>query len=57
MCLHLLLLLTTRGIPQLFYGNEVQMSNKGTEDHGVIRFCFAKSAATLEQALERLIKL
>ena len=26
-------------------------------DHGVIRFCFAKSAATLEQALERLIKL
>ena len=25
--------------------------------HGVIRFCFAKSAATLEQALERLIKL
>ena len=27
------------------------------EDHGVIRFCFAKSAATLEQALERLIKL
>ena len=26
-------------------------------DHGVIRFCFAKSAATLGQALERLIKL
>jgi len=26
-------------------------------DHGVIRFCFAKSAATLEQALERLIQL
>ena len=26
-------------------------------DHGVIRFCFAKSAATLAQALERLIKL
>ena len=26
-------------------------------DHGVIRFCFAKSAATLEQALERLIRL
>ena len=26
-------------------------------DLGVIRFCFAKSAATLEQALERLIKL
>jgi methionine aminotransferase len=29
----------------------------GADDHGVIRFCFAKSAATLEQALERLIKL
>ncbi|MFW9616214.1 pyridoxal phosphate-dependent aminotransferase [Aquabacterium sp.] len=27
------------------------------DDHGVIRFCFAKSAATLEKALERLIKL
>jgi methionine aminotransferase len=27
------------------------------DDHGVIRFCFAKSATTLEQALERLIKL
>jgi len=26
-------------------------------DHGVIRFCFAKSAATLERALERLIQL
>jgi methionine aminotransferase len=26
-------------------------------DHGVIRFCFAKSAATLERALERLIRL
>jgi methionine aminotransferase len=29
----------------------------GGDDHGVIRFCFAKSAATLEQALERLLKL
>jgi methionine aminotransferase len=27
------------------------------DDHGVIRFCFAKSARTLEQALERLIRL
>jgi methionine aminotransferase len=27
------------------------------DDFGVIRFCFAKSAATLEQALERLLKL
>jgi glycosidase len=32
--------LTTRGIPQLFYGTEVLMSNKGTEDHGVIRSDF-----------------
>jgi methionine aminotransferase len=29
----------------------------GGDDHGVIRFCFAKSAATLERALERLIRL
>jgi methionine aminotransferase len=29
----------------------------GGDDFGVIRFCFAKSAATLEQALERLLKL
>ena len=27
------------------------------DDHGVIRFCFAKSAATLEKALERLVSL
>ncbi|HET6788661.1 MAG TPA: pyridoxal phosphate-dependent aminotransferase, partial [Aquabacterium sp.] len=27
----------------------------GGDDHGVIRFCFAKSAATLEKALERLV--
>jgi neopullulanase len=32
--------LTTRGIPQIFYGTEVLMSNKGTEDHGVIRSDF-----------------
>ena len=30
---------------------------KGGDDFGVIRFCFAKSATTLQQALERLIKL
>ncbi len=29
----------------------------GGDDHGVIRFCFAKSASTLEKALERLVKL
>jgi len=27
------------------------------DDHGVIRFCFAKSASTLERALERLMRL
>lgn len=36
----LALTLTTRGIPQLFYGTEVLMSNQGTEDHGVIRSDF-----------------
>lgn len=29
--------LTTRGIPQLYYGTEVLMSNSGSDDHGVIR--------------------
>jgi glycosidase len=33
-------LLTTRGIPQIFYGTEILMGNKGTEDHGVIRSDF-----------------
>ena len=28
---------TIRGIPQIFYGTEILMSNKGTESHGVIR--------------------
>jgi glycosidase len=36
----LALVATTRGIPQFFYGTEVLMSNKGTEDHGVIRSDF-----------------
>jgi glycosidase len=36
----LALLLTTRGIPQLFYGTEVLMRNPGTEDHGIIRSDF-----------------
>jgi len=30
---------------------------KNQDDFGVIRFCFAKSAATLEKALDRLIRL
>lgn len=33
-------LLTTRGIPQIFYGTEILMSNTGTDDHGVIRSDF-----------------
>jgi len=31
---------TTRGIPQVFYGTEILMSNPGTEEHGVIRSDF-----------------
>lgn len=31
---------TTRGIPQIFYGTEILMSNPGTEEHGVIRSDF-----------------
>ncbi|WP_049722858.1 glycoside hydrolase family 13 protein [Gilvimarinus polysaccharolyticus] len=33
-------LLTTRGIPQIYYGTEILMTNPGTEDHGVIRTDF-----------------
>jgi hypothetical protein len=29
-----------RGIPQLYYGTEILMSNKGTESHGIIRSDF-----------------
>jgi glycosidase len=29
--------LTTRGIPQLYYGDEILMSNRGSDSHGVIR--------------------
>lgn len=32
--------LTTRGIPQLYYGDEILMTNAGTESHGVIRSDF-----------------
>ncbi|MGH8165654.1 MAG: cyclomaltodextrinase C-terminal domain-containing protein, partial [Woeseiaceae bacterium] len=32
--------LTTRGIPQLYYGDEILMSNPGTDSHGVIRSDF-----------------
>jgi len=34
------LLLTTRGIPQVFYGTEILMGNEGSEDHGIIRSDF-----------------
>ncbi|MCB9082063.1 MAG: glycoside hydrolase family 13 protein [Lewinellaceae bacterium] len=33
-------ILTTRGIPQIYYGTEVLMKNPGTTDHGVIRSDF-----------------
>ncbi|MEO5906189.1 MAG: glycoside hydrolase family 13 protein [Saprospiraceae bacterium] len=32
--------LTTRGIPQLFYGTEILMTNQGTDNHGIIRSDF-----------------
>ena len=31
---------TTRGIPQIFYGTEILMSNPGTEEHEIIRSDF-----------------
>ncbi len=33
-------ILTTRGIPQIYYGTEILLSNPGTEDHGIIRSDF-----------------
>jgi len=30
-------LLTTRGVPQIYYGTEILMSNKGSNSHGIIR--------------------
>ena len=33
-------MLTTRGTPQLYYGTEILMSNKGTDSHGIIRSDF-----------------
>jgi len=33
-------LLTTRGIPQIYYGTEILLANPGTEDHGIIRSDF-----------------
>ncbi|MEM9823895.1 MAG: cyclomaltodextrinase C-terminal domain-containing protein, partial [Bacteroidota bacterium] len=36
----LVFVLTTRGIPQIYYGTEVLMKNPGTEDHGIIRSDF-----------------
>jgi glycosidase len=36
----LALILTTRGVPEIYYGTEVLMSNKGSDSHGVIRSDF-----------------
>lgn len=33
-------LLTTRGIPQIFYGTEIGMSDQGDGDHGILRADF-----------------
>lgn len=38
--LAMIYLMTTRGIPQIYYGTEILMSNKGTDSHGVIRADF-----------------
>ncbi|ADV49822.1 Cyclomaltodextrinase [Cellulophaga algicola DSM 14237] len=38
--LALVYLATTRGIPQLYYGTEILMTNPGTDDHGIIRSDF-----------------
>lgn len=32
--------MTTRGIPQLYYGTEILMSHPGSDDHGIIRSDF-----------------
>ena len=32
--------MTTRGIPQIYYGTEILMDNSGTTDHGIIRSDF-----------------
>ena len=36
----LVMIATLRGIPQIFYGTEILMHNRGTESHGVIRTDF-----------------
>ena len=38
--LGLTMILTTRGIPQIYYGTEILMSNPGNGDHGIIRSDF-----------------
>lgn len=38
--LALVYLSTTRGIPQIFYGTEILMTNPETDDHGIIRSDF-----------------
>lgn len=36
----MIMTLTLRGIPQIYYGTEILMTNPGTDDHGVIRTDF-----------------
>ena len=36
----LVYVLTTRGVPQIYYGSEILMTNRGSEDHGLIRADF-----------------
>ncbi|TAK31748.1 MAG: alpha-amlyase [Saprospiraceae bacterium] len=38
--LGLTFILTTRGVPQIYYGTEILMKNPGTTDHGIIRSDF-----------------
>jgi glycosidase len=52
--------LTMRGVPQIYYGTEILMTNPGTEQHGIIRSDFpggwagdARSAVTGEGMTER----
>lgn len=36
----LVYILTMRGVPQIYYGTEILMSNQGTDSHGIIRSDF-----------------
>jgi len=62
-------ILTTRGIPQVFYGTEIAMSNPDSTDHGIIRSDFpggwssdnvdafsGKNLTKLQQAAQKFTK-